>query len=186
MFVCLWPIVAAPSDKSLCSTGLTSLSYNQSTCAGQQTFQWKVAQSYISNGRYRDRLGRDLLREYATLVAFIFLLLPAPERFEECVPLCAAFVITSICPAVLGGLSAFHPARDRSLTWPTVPTTHLFIGSRQHCDDCVRKTGPQQDARGGGGGDAGLSCQACMFCLARGFLHSDHLAVTHTDRSTKI
>ncbi len=49
-----------------------------STSAGE-TFQWRAVQLCISNGRYHDRLGSDLLKK--KLVAFIFLLLPATEHF---------------------------------------------------------------------------------------------------------
>lgn len=142
-------------------------------------FNRKAAQPCISNGRYRDRSGGDLLKESPTLVAFISLLLPATEHFEESVSPRAALAITSICPAVLGGLSAFHLVRDRSLTWPTVPTPHLFIGPRQHQDDCVQMTRSRLD-RDGQGGVVGLS-----YGLPCGLLHSVHLAGTHPDRSTE-
>lgn len=69
------------------------------------------------------------------------------EHFEECVSLFVAWLITSIYPAVLGGTSAFHLVSDRSLTWPTVPTPHLFIGPRQHQDDCVQMIGSLPDRR---------------------------------------
>lgn len=125
-------------------------------------------------------MGSDLLKEIPSLVAFIFFLtLLAAEHFEESVLLYAALVITSVCLVVLGGLSAFHLVRDRSLA---VPTPHLLTGPRQHQDDCVQMTRSQLDTEGGGRG-VDLCCQTFRFRLACGLLHSVHLA--GTDRSTK-
>lgn len=69
---------------------------------------------FISNGRYFDRLGSDLLKKYPLLVGFILQLLAATEHFDDGVSLHSALVIKSICSAVLGELSAFYLASDRS------------------------------------------------------------------------
>ena len=108
-----WPILEAPSDKSFYGLCLIGYSRGPSPSAGQ-ICQQKEVQPYISNGRYFDRLGSDLLKKYPLLVGFIFLLLAATEHFEDGVSLHSSMVIKSICSAVLGELSAFHLASDRS------------------------------------------------------------------------
>lgn len=75
------------------------------------------------------------------------LIIARAEHFEESKSPYVAPLMTSICPAVLGRLSAFLLVCDRSLIWPTVSSAHL----RQHQDDCVQTTRSQLDAEGGEG-----------------------------------
>ena len=130
-----------------------------------ETFQQRVTRSYFQWSISWSTEQWSVKRKSHTDCLFFPLIIARAEHFEESKSPYVAPLMTSICPAVLGRLSAFLLVCDRSLTRPTVSSPHL----RQHQDDCVQTTRSQLDAEGGEGAFSTFSCRTFRYSLARAF-----------------
>ncbi len=146
--------------------------FTQSTSAGER-FQQEATQRRVSNGRYHDRLGSDLLKQTPTLVAFIFSFCPATELFEESVTVrrfgknislfCCPWwtVCSSSCARQITYMACSSHTTPQTTSGWLCPDDHITAGLNRP---------PAKHLR---------------FVWLVLLLHSDHLAGTRRDRTKK-